>query len=84
MIPHFLLCSYEITCSIMRGMGNSLLPALLTVIGSVGFRLLWLFTVFQHFHTFDMLLNVYPISWILTGTMVITAYFISTKKYFQQ
>lgn len=84
MIPHFLLCSYEITGSVMRGMGNSLMPALLTVIGSVGFRLLWLFTVFQHFHTFDMLLNVYPISWILTGTMVITAYFISTKKYFQQ
>lgn len=84
MIPHFLLCSYEITGSVMRGMGNSLMPALLTVIGSVGFRLLWLFTVFQHFHTFDMLLNVYPISWILTGTMVISAYFISSKKYYRQ
>lgn len=79
-LPHFLMCSYEITGSIMRGMGYSLLPALLTVIGSVGFRLAWLFIVFPYFHTFDMLLNVYPISWILTGIMVITAYFITAKK----
>ncbi len=83
MLPHFLLCSYEITGSVMRGMGYSLLPALLTIIGSVGFRLLWLFTVFQHFHTFDMLLNVYPISWILTGALVIFAYVIVRKKAFQ-
>lgn len=80
MLPHFLMCSYEITGSVMRGMGHSMLPALLTVIGSVGFRVLWLVTVFRILNTFSGLLLVYPASWILTGVMVITAYVIVSKK----
>ena len=79
-LPHFLMCSYEITGSVLRGMGYSTLPALLTVIGSVGFRVLWLFTVFQVFHSYTALLLVYPASWIFTGTMVVTAYMIISKK----
>lgn len=82
MIPHFLMNSYEITGSVLRGMGYSLLPALLTVIGSVGFRLVWLFAIFPVFNSFEMLLNVYPVSWILTGTMVITSYIFISKKAF--
>lgn len=84
MIPHFLMNSYEITGSVLRGMGFSMLPALLTVIGSVGFRLFWLFVIFPVFDSFEMLLNVYPVSWILTGTMVIASYIIITRKAFHQ
>ena len=83
MIPHFLMNSYEITGSVLRGMGYSLLPALLTVIGSVGFRLFWLFSIFPIFNSFEMLLNVYPVSWILTGTMVIISYIFVSKKAFR-
>ena len=82
-LPHFLLCSYEITGSVLRGMGHSLEPALLTVIGSVGFRVLWLVTVFKYWlHSLQGLLLVYPASWILTGVMVITCYIIVSKKEF--
>lgn len=80
MLPHFLMSTYEITGSVLRGMGYSMLPALLTVIGSVGFRVLWLFTVFKIWNSFTGLLMVYPASWILTGVMVVTAYIIVSKK----
>ena len=79
-LPHFLMCSYEITGSVLRGMGHSLLPAILTLIGSVGFRVFWVVVVFKAWHTFHGLLIVYPLSWILTGIMVITAYVVISKK----
>lgn len=71
---------YEISGGALRGMGHSLLPALLTVIGSCGFRVVWLYTVFKVVPTFTMLMNVYPVTWVITGTMVITSYLIIRKR----
>ncbi len=71
---------YEISGGALRGMGHSLLPALLTVIGSCGFRVVWLYTVFKIVPTFTMLMNVYPVTWIITGAMVMTSYLIIRKR----
>ncbi len=75
--------TYEVTGSVLRGLGYSALPAALTVIGSCGLRILWIYTVFNWFNSFEMLVNVYPISWILTGGAVILAYFIVQRKAFR-
>ena len=71
---------YEISGGALRGMGHSLLPALLTVIGSCGFRVVWLYTVFKVVPTFTLLMNVYPVTWVITGTMVMTSYLIIRKR----
>lgn len=76
--------TYEMTGAALRGMGKSMLPAVLTVIGSVVFRIVWMYTVFAKWTTYPMLMNVYPCSWILTGTMVITAYVIVGRKLLRQ
>ena len=75
-----MVCMYEIPGGAMRGMGHSLLPAVFTVIGSVCFRILWMFTVFKKWKTFSMLVTVYPVSWIVTTSMVLTAYIIMKNK----
>ncbi len=77
---YILVNTYEITGAAMRGLGRSLTPALLTVFGTCIFRLTWIFTVFKNHHTFRMLLVVYPLSWIITGILVVSAYFIVTRK----
>lgn len=82
MMIEFLTGSYEIPGSVLRGVGHSLLPAVITVLGSVVFRIFWLFVIFPMRHTFDMLMSVYPVSWVLTGSMMLTAYFMVTKKVF--
>lgn len=69
-----LACSYEICGSGMRGLGNSLTPMLLTVFGTCILRLVWIYTVNVRYHSFEMLLVIYPISWIVTGILVIVAY----------
>ena len=70
----FLESTYEITGSALRGMGRSALPALFTVIGTVVFRVFWVYAVFPYWSSFPALISVYPISWALTGGMMILYY----------
>ncbi len=79
----FLPATYEISGGTLRGMGHSLVPAILTVIGSCGLRILWIYTVFKKFDTFEMLMNVYPVSWLITGAAVTLSYFVVRKKLFK-
>ena len=73
---------YEIAAGVLRGIGRSLLPAIITIVGSVCFRIFWVYVIFPKNKTFDALMTVYPVSWIFTGIMMMTAYFIVTKKLF--
>lgn len=69
-----LASSYEVSGSVLRGMGHSALPAVMTVFGTCVLRLLWVYLALPMHPTFGFLMAVYPISWVVTGTMVVTAY----------
>jgi len=73
---------YEISGGCLRGMGRSMTPAMLTVVGSCGVRLLWVWTVVRAYHEFHVLVAVYPVSWLITGAMVLTAYFLARRQLF--
>ena len=55
----------EIFAGAMRGTGYSAVPTAITCVCVCIFRVLWLFTVVSRFHTLEMLMLCYPISWIL-------------------
>jgi len=78
----FLTSTYEIGGAALRAIGYSMTPAVFTVLGSCVFRLVWVYTVFRKFNSFEMLMDVYPISWIITGIAVLIAYFYLSKKLF--
>lgn len=61
---------YEIPAAAMRGLGCSALPAVETVIGTCLFRIVWVFTVFEHFGTLQSLYIVFPITWVVTSAAV--------------
>lgn len=82
MLLEILTGSYEISCAALRGLGHSLSPAVITIFGSVVFRIVWIYTVFNVYHNYCALLIVYPISWVLTGTAVTLAYFWVRKREF--
>lgn len=69
-----LASSYEVSGSVLRGMGHSSLPAVMTVFGTCVLRLLWVYLALPLHPTFGFLMAVYPISWVVTGAMVVTAY----------
>ena len=69
-----LTSTYEISAGAMRGRGHSLLPAIITVFGSCVLRLIWISTACRQVHEFWMLMIIYPISWVVTGTAMSIAY----------
>ena len=78
-----LTSTYEISAGAMRGLGHSLLPAIITCVGSCLLRLVWIATACRMVHDFRVLMIIYPISWIITGTAMLTAYFCIRKKCFK-
>lgn len=70
----WIMCGYEVSAGALRGMGRSMLPAIITIFGTCIFRLCWVFTIFPHFQTFRMLMTVYPASWIITACIMMTTY----------
>ncbi|MDD6679663.1 MATE family efflux transporter [Galactobacillus timonensis] len=73
---------YEIPGGCLRGMGRSMTPAVLTILGSCVFRLIYINTIFLRFRSFETLFMIYPVSWLLTGAMVISAYYSARKHLF--
>lgn len=79
----FITTSYEITGSALRGMGRSAVPAVITVVGVVVFRLIWVYLIFPYLGgSLFSLLIVYPISWFITGGMMLGYYAIAKKGIF--
>ena len=78
-----LTSTYEISAGAMRGLGHSLLPAIITCVGSCLLRLVWIATACRLVHDFGLLMIIYPISWVITGTAMLTAYFCIRKKCFK-
>lgn len=64
---------YENMSGYLRGFGISLLPAILTVIGVCGVRLMWIFTVFPAHRTFRAIMLVYPVSLATTAVLIFIA-----------
>ena len=50
-----------------RGLGKSIMPTIIVVMGSVVFRIAWLLSVFAYFRTLQSLYLVYICSWIVTA-----------------
>ena len=83
LLTQCLACSYEIAGAALRGLGYSMLPAILTVFGTCVLRLLWIYLVCPLLPSFDALMVIYPISWIVTGAAVLVAYYVVQKKLFR-
>ena len=81
---HFLVGSYEITAGALRGLNHSMVPALISVIGTCAFRLTYVFFIFPAHRSFLGLILVYPLSWILTGTAMNIAYQIVRRHVFRR
>ena len=73
---------YEISGGCLRGMGYSALPSIMVLLGCCVLRIIWVYTVFASYNDFTILMNVYPVSWVITGIVTLTAYYIVRKKIF--
>ena len=79
-VPYFLCGIMDLFPGALRGMGHSAVPMILSVIGTVGTRIVWIFGIFPNHRSLSVLFISYPASWILTIVMqVICFYFVRRK-----
>lgn len=71
---YFLCGLMDVTTSVIRGMGYSIVPMFVTVLGVCGVRVAWVYTVFQQYHTLECLYLSYTISWTLTAIVQFSLY----------
>ena len=64
---YFFLGFMDMGTGALRGLGNSLLPACSTILGTCGLRILWVKYIFPNYGTMESLLLVYPLSWTLVA-----------------
>ena len=69
----------DCTIAASRGLGKTIVPTIVVIIGSCVFRVAWVYTIFAHFHTIPSLFLLYPCSWIITAAAEIT-YFVHIFK----
>lgn len=74
---------YDGMSGYLRGFGISLTPALLTMLGVCGIRVLWVATVFPKNPCFETIMQVYPISLAVNAVLIFTALMVirPAKKY---
>ena len=65
----------DATIAASRGLGKTVVPTVVVILGSCVFRLVWIYTVFASIHTIRSLYLLYPVSWSITAVAEIT-YFI--------
>ncbi|MBQ8742758.1 MAG: MATE family efflux transporter [Clostridia bacterium] len=83
-IPHFLCGAMDVMNGVLRGMGYSLSPTLISLTCACFFRVVWISTVFKAIPRLETVYVIYPISWALCiiclSVLFIFAYRSSKKK----
>ena len=75
-----LTATYEVESAALRGLEKSLEPSIITILGTVVFRMIWMATVFKWIPTYEMLMNVYISSWVFTGGIIFIIYMLHMRK----
>ena len=81
-LPYFLCGLMDVSTGALRGIGASLTPMLISVLGVCGFRVLWIYTIFQMpaYHTPQCLYISYAVSWILTFLCQMAAFIVFFRR----
>ena len=84
-----IICTVYCLCGMMdvmvgalRGLGYSIAPMIVSLLGACAFRLLWIATIFQmeQFHRIETVYISYPISWTLTFLAHVVTFIIVRQK----
>lgn len=81
-IPYFICGLMDVTTGLIRGIGYSVLPMIITIAGVCGMRIVWIYTIFQipKYHTLQNLYLSYTISWSLTFVTELIVFLVLLRK----
>ena len=79
-VTYFLCGFMDLFPGALRGMGRSGVPMILSIIGTVGTRIVWIFWIFPNHRSLDILFISYPASWIITIVLQVICYYFVRKQ----
>ena len=81
-LPYFVCGLMDVTTGALRGIGASFVPMLISILGVCGFRIVWIYTIFQvpEFHTPQCLFFSYLVSWLITFIAQLIAFFVVYRR----
>lgn len=88
-LPYFLCGIMDVMVGVIRGLGKSTAPMIVSIVGVCGIRILWILLIFYNLTDFtnyndlNMLYISYPISWIITFISHLICYFYYSRKIFK-
>lgn len=83
-VPYFLCGIMDLFPGALRGMGYSAVPMILSIIGTVGMRVVWIFGIFPYHRSLYVLFISYPGSWLFTIVMQVICFYFVRKKIHQR
>ena len=78
---YFLCGLMDVICGALRGMGASIVPMVVSILGVCGFRIFWIYVILPLSGSLEMLYYSYPVSWILTGAVHLVCTLIVMKRF---
>ena len=78
--PYFLCGLMDVMTGVLRGLGYSLLPMAVSLLGACAFRILWVMTLFAAVPTMACLMISYPVSWALTFLVLVLIFAILWRR----
>lgn len=68
LIPHFIYAMMDVMAGVIRGLGYSVMPMVVALLGVCGFRMAWIGMLSQNeaWYTIENVYSAYPISWTFT------------------
>ena len=79
-VPYFLCGIMDTHVGVLRGMGYSIMPMIVSLTGACALRVVWILTVFQMNRTLFMLFLSYPVTWAVTAAAHFVCYLIVHHK----
>ena len=76
---YFLCGVMDVMVGSIRGMGYSVMPMIVSLLGACGLRILWIFTIFSGHRTPEMLYLSYPVTWMITFLAHVICFIIIVK-----
>ena len=80
MSAYFVLGAMDTFTGGLRGMGRSISPLVVTLLGACVYRIVWIWTVFPRYRTLGSLLVTYPAAWFFIAAVNGTMFFIIVKR----
>lgn len=79
-LTYFLAGMMDVMSGTLRGLGYSFVPMVVSLIGICGFRIVWIYTIFQKVHTLECLYMSYPVTWVITFAALFIYYLFAMRK----